>query len=318
MIAIFPELAQSAASGDAERLGLLARKYFGGPQAYAPRPDVEKLARDAGIRVERLPLEAHGALLAKDEKGRFTIVAVIPQATCEMTARFTLAHLLGHYFMDVQPLIARGDWQVSGYREVTCPLKRYAGQMEAVAQNAVMQQRELKADTFAASLLMPRGMVRKAMEKLGEVEKVAAFFSVTRGCLARRLSDLGMTAGGTPVSFLHAEQLSGGPGLDTPRATDLDQLHAPAGLAERPLPRAVAASGYAARKPRDKTNEAAGQSAVAGARSTGSHPGADAADQRSSRATPPGASGAASQDGERLSGMERLRAIARRLDKQPG
>jgi hypothetical protein len=138
MIAIFPEIVQCAASGDVERLAILFRKYYGGKQTAAPRPSLTALLGAAGLSVRHLGDAAGragaqataaapvGALLAKDERGAFTITAVIQGTEEDAATRFLLAHQLGHYLLDIQPLIASGDWQVSGFREEACPLKRYA------------------------------------------------------------------------------------------------------------------------------------------------------------------------------------------------
>jgi hypothetical protein len=298
MIAIFPELAAAAAAGDAERLAILVRQYFGGAETHAPKPCVMRMAREAGIAVERLATDGHGALLAKDEKGRFTIVAVVPPTADEATARFVTAHQLGHYFLDVQPLIARGDWQVSGYREVVCPLKRYGGQVEAAPSKLPAQQRELKADAFAAALLLPRGMVRRAVERLRDPDRVAAFFGVTRACLARRMADLGM-AERTPVSFLDAERLAGRAGGES-----------------APPPELVAASDANLRAPAGAARGA--KAPVTAPYAGGAKPAAERAPERAApvqrpASTPAPAEAPAASGGG--IGMERLREIARKLDK---
>jgi Zn-dependent peptidase ImmA (M78 family) len=326
MIAIFPELAAAAAAGDAERLAILVRRYFGGPETHAPRPDVERLALEAGITVERLPLDAHGALLAKDEKGRFTIVAVIPAGADAQTARFVLAHQLGHYFLDIQTLIARGDWQVSGYREVVNPLKRYAGHVEEAPTKMPAQQRELKADQFAAALLLPRGMVRRALERIGDADRVAAFFGVTRACLARRMADLGLSAR-APVSFLDAESLAGRTGAEAdagsgPVDVGTDggaSLRAPAATRGGSVPRAVAASSYgsgAAGKP-PSASEPAASGKTAPSKSAPATP-SQAPSTAASDAAPPSAPRQAPAAAGGGIGMERLREIARKLDKGAG
>src|SRR4051812_5981485 len=118
MIAIFPEIAACAKAGDVERLAILVRRYYGGNQTLAPEPCVETLLEAAGLGVKRLPMATLGALLAKDERGRFTIVALLNEQKEQdehPATRFLLAHMLGHFLLDIQPLIATGDWQVSGY-----------------------------------------------------------------------------------------------------------------------------------------------------------------------------------------------------------
>jgi hypothetical protein len=249
MIAIFPELVTAARAADVERLAVLVRRYFGGTDTFRPQPDVERLVRTAGIRIERLPTGGRGALLAKDERGRFAIVAVVEPGLDAAATRFLLAHLLGHFLLDVQPLIAQGDWQVSGYREPQCPLRRYgAGEPPAPAQ-ALDARREARADAFAAALLMPLGMVKKAYERLREPDKLAQFFGVTPAVAWRRLEALGLVPQEGPVNFLDAERRLTPPGRHegSGEASDVtvEQLtQAATVLAPPSMPRSFAAARY--------------------------------------------------------------------------
>lgn len=194
MIAIFPEIATKAARGDIENLAVTVRRYFGGRDTFAPSPDVAELVDNVGVLVQRVPFECNGALLARDERGAFEIIAVVREGTEAAAERFLLAHMLGHFLFDVQPLIAQGDWTVSGLREVVCPMRRYIrdpGVRNAEATVSVAErQKEARADDFAAALLMPKGMVQRACDKIGDRDRVAAFFGVPRACLDRRLSQL--------------------------------------------------------------------------------------------------------------------------------
>ena len=106
MIAIFPEIAACSASGDLERLGILVRNYFGGDQKFSPSLNMTEVLKSVGIEVQRLPLDSRAALLAKDEKGVFEIIAVLSEGLSPDEERFMLAHMLGHFLLNVQPLIA--------------------------------------------------------------------------------------------------------------------------------------------------------------------------------------------------------------------
>jgi len=326
MIAIFPEIAASAVAGDVEKLAILVRRYFGGAQTYVPRPNIAMLVEGAGLSLRRIALPSEGALLAKDERGAFTIVMVVNQGLEASAARFLQAHLLGHYLLDVQPLIARGDWAVSGYQEPHCALTRYSNAASLTLTTRQHDARELRADAFAAALLMPRGMVTRAMETLQDQAKVAQFFGVNRACLHRRLIDIGLVSN-EPVNFLDAEvQASGGtlPGL---RVDDYQMAGARDGESsasqlvppEGAMPRAYAASTYgttekmtrhrtpspvpvvtpsaAASRVGEAPHEAAGAIAASGT----------LVDQPISVGQPPVRSS--------LKGMERLRELARKLDK---
>jgi hypothetical protein len=299
MIAIFPEIASRAAAGDVDGLGILIRRYFGGAEPSAPRIDVRSVISSVGIKVESMALPSLAALLAKDDKGSFEIVALLKQGLDPVSERFMLAHMLGHFLFDIQPQIARGEWTLSGFQEFSCPLKRYSVGFNAAELSVADLKVEERADNFAAALLLPRGMVRRAMERLGDPEQVAAFFGVTRACLTRRLDQ--MTSTDTPVNFLAAEDrsvttrppVSGGAGRELS-----ESLVAP------PVPSSVR-RGAIDQNPRAQSTTAA-----------------DPRDARSMGATPKGArSGPAKNSGKGpgkglgKDGMERIREIARLLDK---
>lgn len=301
MIAIFPEIAAAAAAGDVDRLAILVRRYFCDRETFAPKPDVGRLMINAGMEVKSLPMDTLAALLAKDERGTFRITAVISdRMNDDAQKRFLLAHMLGHYLLEVQPVIARGDWQVSGFREAQCPAKRYS-QGSPVGMNALEARRETLADDFAAALLLPRGMVRRAIEQIKDPERTAAFFGVGLAVLARRLTDIGL-APNLPSNFLDAERQIGG----TPEsAPEPKAVVAPA---EPAMPRSYAASTYGqTEKQTRKVQPAAGKAAV----SKASPPKAQATP------TPPAPRPPASQRaGAPLGqGMDRLREIARKMDK---
>ncbi len=299
MIAIFPETLACAAKGDMEELAVHVRQYFGANEKHAPNPDIQLIVERVGLTVESLPMEAMGALVAKDERGVFTTAVLYSPMVEKQTRRFLLAHMLGHYLLDIQPLIARGDVQRMGFREQNCPLRRYIQGDSIEMSPSFDLAKEMRADLFAGALLMPVGMVKRAMETLQDREKVARFFNVSVACLHRRLVDLGLHVE-SPAHFLDAEASLAGkrgplyPGTETLDSSDGSNgarasLEAPT---EPTTPRAFAASTY-------------GHTAI-----TTSH---DTEPQRAKERSPgPRASKGASS---RRSGMQRLREIARQLDK---
>ncbi len=298
MIAIFPEIVAAAAAGDVERLAILVRRYFCDRETFAPKPDVGRLMINAGMEVKTLPMDTHGALLAKDERGAFTITAVVNERVDETQRRFLLAHMLGHYLLEIQPVIARGDWQASGYREPQCPAKRYA-QSSPVDMNQLEARRELLADDFAVALLLPRGMVRRAFEQLKDVERTAQFFGVAAAVLGRRLSDIGL-APNLPSNFLDAERQIGA-AVDAP--PEAKAMVAPI---EPSMPRSYAASTYG--QTEKQTRKPAAKPSVKPATKAGGQaeraPAPNPAPTR--KPTPAAPKGI---------GMDRLREIARKMDK---
>jgi len=207
MIAIFPEIAGAVAAQEYEQLGVLVRKYFGEDEKFKPQPDLERLFRQVGIIVDTQDVPYDGAMVARDEKGRFDVMAILSQnLDCRLKKRFLMAHQLGHYFLHIQPLIARGDWRNSGFRETSCPMKRYELLVENVNETEEDEKREQDADRFAASLLLPRGMLLRARAKIEDPEVLASFFGVTKAVLTRRLEEVMPDETAAPQSFLVAER----------------------------------------------------------------------------------------------------------------
>ena len=189
MIAIFPEISQCVREGDLEMLSVVVRRYFGGKAMFSPRIDMTAFADFAGIHVVRKSLDYHGAVVARDERGRFEINFILKQGLDPVAERFAIAHMLGHFFLEIQPEIAAGDFVAGGFRETVCPMQRY-GRNDRKGGSP----EELRADDFAAALLLPRGMVARAVEKLIDLDKVAVFFGVSRLCLEHRMMQIGMMA----------------------------------------------------------------------------------------------------------------------------
>ena len=308
MIAIFPEIVATSSAGDVERLAILVRRYFGGAQTYAPKLDLAALVESAGLSLRFLGLSSEGALLAKDERGAFSIVMVVNQRLDSRATQFMIAHLLGHYLLDIQPIIARGDWQVSGYQEEICALTRYCKHSNGATTTRQDEGREVRADAFAAALLLPRAMVIRAMEKLQDPAKVATFFGVARACLQRRLSDLGLVVN-DPVNFLDAEIRAGVSDVNSlpPENEAADsQLVSPEGA----MPRAYAASTYGLTEKMTRNQPIV---AAPGTTPNAHSNSAISATLEVKEAPAPGT--VATSSASPLRGMDRLREIARKLDK---
>lgn len=190
MIAIFPEIVTCVASGDLERLSILVRRYFAKSEAQRPCMDMRNAIQNLGVDVQTLGYPEYGSLLARDDKGQFTVTMVLSDRALKATdERFLLAHMLGHYLLHIQPKIAQGEFSVSGFRETIAPWERYAsGAPRPNKKSADM--REVEADEFAAALLMPRSMVVKAQAKLETADKLAAFFGVSEAVMGMRLEQL--------------------------------------------------------------------------------------------------------------------------------
>lgn len=321
MIAIFPEIMSATDSGDVEKLAILARKYFAGKDRFRPAPDLNALAESAGISIERLPLEVHGILAARDVKGTVTVAAFVNKSLAADEERFLLAHMLGHFFFEIIPMVARGEWNASGFRETFSPLKRFAQNISYDQNRSVELAKELLADRFAGALLMPVAMVIKASEKIKDQAKLAAFFGVSRACLQRRLVDCGLI-GTMPVSFMDAEQFL----IAEHKIPDLSDAPMPeikvdSRAAQDSLIKSAASVSY--QPPVAKEIPAARQPQKPLSRVAPSKPQASLAEmvasERRLKDLPPSQQGPANSSphdvGKAIKGMERLREIARKLDK---
>jgi Zn-dependent peptidase ImmA (M78 family)/DNA-binding XRE family transcriptional regulator len=94
--------------------------------------------------------------------------------------RFTLAHELGHHLLRHSASFHLDFFDVGGS----------AG--DAPGYN---WQHERAANEFAANLLMPADMVRRASDRTSNVDKLAAAFDVSRQAMAFRLTALGLRRG---------------------------------------------------------------------------------------------------------------------------
>jgi Zn-dependent peptidase ImmA (M78 family) len=193
MIAIFPEITAAAESGRIEDLSILVRRYFLKGGATSPSIDVAALVDQFGLPVSRLRMKERGLIAVRDENGVFRCHLVINESIKGVEESFLLAHLLGHFLLHIQPKLARSEWSASGYRDQDSPLERYTHTSAAAELNAKQFAIEDLADRFAAALLMPKAMIVRASEKLVDDARIASIFSVTPALVMRRLEDIDST-----------------------------------------------------------------------------------------------------------------------------
>ena len=190
MLALFPEIASAAQSGDLEKLSVLIRTYFAADEATKPRLDAAAVVRHFGLPIGIDSTKYFGAIGVRDVGGNIRASIMLrDQLTAEQKS-FLLCHLLGHFVLHVQPVLARGEWKTSGFRENIDPIRRYAFGEGVSGISAQDYAAEDLADRFAGALLMPAAMFRRAMEKLKDPVKVAAVFGVTKETVERRIDDL--------------------------------------------------------------------------------------------------------------------------------
>lgn len=208
MIALFPKIVRCAHRKDIDRLGCLIRDYFGEKQKYAANLNIYDLFRQIDIPIDTMEYDAHGAIVVKDQAGVFTIHCILNSAIAKNNVgRIVLCHLLGRYLLHIQHDIAMGNVTTAGYKVASTPWER---QPQATGSDENFAQL-MEADAFAHSLLLPSGMVKKAMDTLQTRDKVAAFFNVPLEFLELRLNLLAkpaptMSSPAEPASIDRAPQ----------------------------------------------------------------------------------------------------------------
>lgn len=251
MLALFPEIAVCAQSGDLEKLSILVRTYFASGDGTKPRVNVLALVKEFGLPVGHAPIKYFGAIAVKDSLGDIRGSIIIRDTSTPQQQAFVLSHLLGHFLLHIQPLLARSEWTSSGFKEILDPVRRYAFGEGVAGVSAQNYATEDQADRFAGALLMPRAMLGRAMEKLQDSEKVATFFGVTKEMVERRMDDIGVDhpvgamfrAGArvaTPVDVLNQLADSNHDENHLPPEQQLRDVTAPKAM----TPRAVANNSY--------------------------------------------------------------------------
>lgn len=137
--------------------------------------DLDSIIIDAGLELvaDEFP-ESFDGLLIKDKQG-FRIVCNLSNSNIPTSARgrFTIAHELGHYFLDEHRSILE-----------KCLMPSFGE--KAITDNVM----EREADLFASRLLLPTRFVRNAFKKgqpgLAGIREIAGKFSVSLKCAAIR------------------------------------------------------------------------------------------------------------------------------------
>lgn len=113
--------------------------------------DVEAIARDEGIQVRAMPPTTRGVSGMLLRKGEAFGIGYATWIDNEGFQRFSIAHELGHYFLDDHPEKVVGA----------------SGMHQSAAGFASGDKYELEADHFAAALLMPNPLFEQAMGRAG-------------------------------------------------------------------------------------------------------------------------------------------------------
>jgi Zn-dependent peptidase ImmA (M78 family) len=163
----------------------IAERY--NPEGLSPFPyeHIEQQKNDLEIYVLEMDNDdVSGAISFDKEQNKFKIVLNNRKA---LTRRhFTVAHELGHYFLH-QQIIKQEEVLIDGD--------------ESLRQNILFRldgadfsQVESEANQFAACLIMPEKLVRKAWETFRNIEECAKIFNVSTTSMSIRLEKLGLVS----------------------------------------------------------------------------------------------------------------------------
>jgi len=156
-------------------------------QGLVPFPfaKLEEAFGDLKIMMVDMPYETiSGAIMFEREKEIYRIL--VNRDKPETRIYFTIAHELGHYFLHGDYLKnVRGFIDEDGNLDImSSPLFR-----DDKGENSEM---EAAANNFAASLIMPRKLVKKAWDELGDIERCAKIFKVSVSAMSIRLEKLNL------------------------------------------------------------------------------------------------------------------------------
>jgi len=154
------------------------------PEGFSPFPyeNIQKDKEDLDIFLTDFENDkVSGVILYKEEK--FNIL--INKSKAKTRQHFTIAHELGHYFLhsDIiksEEIIVDGDNFLDG--------NQILYRLDEVKRNEI----ETEANNFAASLIMPEKLVRKAWNTVENAEECAKIFQVSALAMIIRLNRLGL------------------------------------------------------------------------------------------------------------------------------
>lgn len=155
-----------------------AKKF--NPDGFSPFPfdHIELVRGDVKIVfTEKLSDSVSGVIGFSNEQGAFVIL--VNSKKSRTRQYFTVAHELGHYFLHQAHI--RQKSIVDGENVLDCDGMLYRD------DEGNLTQLEIEANNFAASLIMPGELVRKAWDQLHSVEECAQVFHVSIAAMSIRL-----------------------------------------------------------------------------------------------------------------------------------
>lgn len=159
----------------------IAEKYNAEKVAPFPFKNIEEKHSDLKIYLTEMEEGVSGAIVYDDDKCHFDVL--INKNKPKKRQYFTIAHELGHYFLH-RDQIQKNKIMVDSDDVVSEESMLYR------LDNAPSTQIEVEANRFAASLLMPEKLVKKAWELMQNVQECADLFQVSISAMSIRLENL--------------------------------------------------------------------------------------------------------------------------------
>jgi Zn-dependent peptidase ImmA (M78 family) len=140
--------------------------------------DVVTLANREGIKVHNAKFSEDGVSGLVSRRGD-NITLLVNQSDVPFRKRFTIAHELGHHFLH---LMQDGD-----FVDMDVDLFRLEPIGHQLSEN---KRKEVEANQFAASILMPSELVIEIYKTTRDISKLAEIFNVSETAMGIRLGQL--------------------------------------------------------------------------------------------------------------------------------
>ena len=159
----------------------IARQY--NPEGISPFP-YEKIQQDkTDLKIFLVDYKEDISGLITYIKEEETFYIIINKNKPQTRQNFTIAHEVGHYFLH-KDIIKQEDL-IDG--ESSLEVKTLF-RLDSTQYSAI----ETEANIFAASLIMPTELVKKAWETFHNIEECAKLFSVSPSAMSIRLEKLNL------------------------------------------------------------------------------------------------------------------------------
>lgn len=161
----------------------IAKKY--NPDGIAPFPFGRILVEENGLSIsysKKLPSNISGIILYDKNTKKYLIA--VNEDKPKNRQYFSVAHEIGHFFLHKEILLTQEIIIDDGDAGLSSALYRLDEQQDSIL--------EKEANNFAASLLMPEHLIKKAWSELHDVDECAKVFEVSVLAMSIRLARLNL------------------------------------------------------------------------------------------------------------------------------